>query len=236
MLNEFLIGFGILISYFVICIVIVLFLKRFIKFPKEVFRKILHLILLFSLLIFVYAFQTWWISVLASITFIILVFPILSFAERFKGYSELLTERKDGELKRSLIVVFCMFALMISLGWGWFNKSWLVLACIYAWGFGDAAAALIGKRFGKHYLEGRFIEGRKSIEGTVSMFIVSFLSVYVILLIKGNVTWYAGLFIALLTAVVCAVVELYTRNGMDTLTCPLAAAAVILPLVHIWGA
>jgi len=30
-------------------------------------------------------------------------------------------------------------------------------------------------------------------------------------------------------------VELYTKNGMDTLTCPLAAAAVLIPLVHCGG-
>ena len=67
------------------------------------------------------------------------------------------------------------------------------------------------------------------------MFIVSFLSVLVVLLTNGKVAWYASLPIAVLTAAVCAVVELFTRNGMDTLTCPLAAAAVILPLVHLWG-
>jgi len=37
------------------------------------------------------------------------------------------------------------------------------------------------------------------------------------------------------TAAVCAVVELYTKAGMDTVTCPLAAAAVMIPLVGILG-
>jgi hypothetical protein len=34
---------------------------------------------------------------------------------------------------------------------------------------------------------------------------------------------------------VCAVVELYTAWRLDTLTCPFAAAAVILPLAQVWG-
>lgn len=236
MVMEFLTGFGILIGYFVICVALLLLFRYFVKTSDEVFRKILHLVLLCSLLVFVYAFQTWWVSVIAAIAFIILVFPILSFAECIKGYSDLLTERKNGELKRSLVVVFCMFALMLSIGWGWLGERWLVLACVYAWGFGDGAAALIGKKFGEHHLEGKLIEGRKSVEGTLAMFSVSFLSVLVILLVSGNIVWFVSLPIALLTAAGCAAVELYTRNGMDTITCPLAAAAVILPLVNIyWG-
>lgn len=236
MLIDFLTGFGILISYFIVCATGALLLRRFVKVPKEVFRKTLHLILLGSLLVFVYAFNSWWVSVLANIVLIALLFPVLTFAERrITCYSELLTERKNGEIKSSLVIVFGMYAAIIAICWGWLYQQWLVLACVYAWGFGDAAAALIGKRYGKHGLEGRFIEGRKSVEGTLAMFVVSFFSVLVILLANGKVEWYGYAPIAALTAAVCAAVELYTPNGMDTLTCPFAAAVVILPLVHLWG-
>jgi len=37
-----------------------------------------------------------------------------------------------------------------------------------------------------------------------------------------------------LAALASAAVELYTLDGFDTLTCPLAAAAVILPLTLLW--
>ncbi len=235
MVPEFLTGFGILLGYFTVCASGALLLRRFIRVPKEVFRKILHLILLCSLLVWVYAFHTWWVSLLALVVFITVVFPLLSLAERIEGYSELITERKQGEIKSSLVIVCCMFAVLICICWGWLGEQWLVLACVYAWGFGDGAAALVGKKFGRHYLEGRFIEGRKSIEGTLAMFVVSFFSVLLVLLASGKVAWYGNAPIAALTAAVCAVVELYTRNGLDTLTCPFAAAAVILPLVHIWG-
>lgn len=235
MILEFLTGFGILIGYFSVCASGALLLRRFVRVPTEVFRKILHLILLCSLLVWVYAFHTWWVSALAPVVFIAVVFPLLSLAERIEGYSELITERKHGEIKNSLVIVCGMFTALICICWGWLGEQWLVLACVYAWGFGDGAAALVGKKFGRHYLEGRFIEGRKSLEGTLAMFVVSFLSVLIVLLTSGKVAWYGNLPIAALAAAVCAVVELYTPNGMDTLTCPFAAAAVILPLVHIWG-
>lgn len=235
MVLEFLTGFGIIIGYFTVCASCALLVRRFVNVPTEVFRKILHLILLCSLFVWVYAFRTWWVSSLAAVVFIALVFPLLSLAERMKGYSELIAERRRGEIKRSLIIVFGMFAAIICICWGWLGEQWLVLACVYAWGFGDGVAALVGKKYGRHCLTGRFIEGQKTLEGTLAMFVVSFLTVLMILLSSGKVAWYGNLPIASLAAAVCAVVELYTRNGMDTLTCPFAAAVVILPLVHLWG-
>ncbi|MDD3654840.1 MAG: hypothetical protein PHO01_11810 [Desulfotomaculaceae bacterium] len=164
-----------------------------------------------------------------------MVFPILAFAERIPGYAELLIERKRGEIKNSLVVVFIMFAVLICVCWGWQGEKYLVIASVFAWGLGDAAAALVGKRFGRHYIEGKLVEGRKSLEGTLAMFVVSFVSVLIVLLANGTVEWYGYVPIAAVTAAVCAVVELYTKGGMDTITCPFAAAAIMIPLVRLWG-
>lgn len=233
---EFLKVFGILCGYYLVCASAALLVRFYIRISSEVFRKLLHFILLCSLFIWTYAFRTWWIASLAALIFVVIVFPLLSLAEKLDYYSELLTERKSGEIKLSLIIVFGMFAILNSLCWGLLGERWLVIACICAWGFGDAAAALIGKKFGRHYLEGKLIEGRKSIEGTIAMFTVSLISVFIVLLIKGNIEWYACFTIAALTASASATVELFTRNGMDTITCPFAAAAVLLPLLYLWRA
>jgi dolichol kinase len=231
---EFITGFGISLGYFLICASSGLILRRFIKPPKEVFRKTLHLILLGSIFIWLYAFKTWWVSALAAVGFTVLVFPILAFAERIPGYSALLVERKNGEIKKSLVIVFGMFAALICVGWGVFGEKQFVLAPVLGWGLGDGAAALVGKRFGRHHLEGKMIEGRKSVEGSAAMFVMSFAAVIVVLLLNGAVPWIGCLSIAALTAAACTVVELYTKNGMDTLTCPFTAAAVLIPLVRLW--
>lgn len=234
-MQEFLRGFGSLIAYFLAAVIVALLLRKNITMHKEVFRKLLHLILLLSLPVTVYAFDTWWLSALTPLIFAVLALPILLAAERIEGFSKLLVERKKHEIVHSLILAFGMFSLMIALCWGLFGERLLVFACIYAWGFGDAAAALVGKRFGKKKLNGPMIEGTKSAEGTMAMFLVSFASVMLILLIRGDLSPTACLVISLLTAAVSALVELFTKNGNDTITCPLAAAATILPLLHAWG-
>lgn len=232
---EFITGFGILLCYLVVCASGALALRRFFKVPREVFRKTLHLIAIGSVFVWTYGFKTWWVSVTAAVVLTVMVYPILAFAERFPGYSELLIERKQGEIKRSLVVVFGMFSVLISICWGLIGEKYLVIASVLAWGLGDAAAALVGKRFGRKFITGRLVEGRKSLEGTLAMFAMAFTSVMVILLAYGSVVWYHCIPIAVVTAAVCAVVELYTKNGMDTLTCPIAAAFVMIPLILLLG-
>ncbi len=235
MFVGFMSGFGILIGYFAVCAACALSLHRFVAVPAENFRKLLHFILLGSVFVLTYSFEKWWLSVAASLLFVALVFPALAMAERVPGYSRLLIERKDGEIKNSLIIVFVMFAVLISVCWGWIGERYLVIASALAWGFGDAAAALVGKRFGKHHIEGKFVEGRKSLEGTLAMFIVSFITVVVILLANGSVALPSCIPIAIITAAACTVVELYTRGGLDTITCPLTAAFILIPLINLWG-
>lgn len=234
--QEFIRGLGMIFAYFIVLAALALTMKQLVKMPKEVFRKILHMILLGSVLAWTYGFETWWIALSAILVFLSVVFPVLHFAERTRGYSNLLVERKSGEIKRSLVAVCVMLAVLITVCWGMLGQKYLVLASVAAWGLGDAAAALVGKRFGKRHIEGKLVEGRKSLEGTMAMFVVSFISVLLILLAHGSLKWHGYIPISLLTAAVSAVVELYTKGGMDTLTCPLAAASVLIPLVFLWGA
>jgi len=177
--------------------------------------------------------MSWESAAMVSAIFTALLFPALALAERIPGFTRFMTERREGELKKSMTLLFAMFALLICICWGWLGKRYLVIASTLAWGIGDAAAALVGKRFGRHFITGRFVEGRKSLEGTLAMFITSFIAVLITLLVNNALVWYVSIPVSALAAAGCAVVELYTLRGMDTITCPLAAAAILIPLVHL---
>lgn len=228
-------GLGQVCLYFVIAASIAGIIRLFTPISNEPFRKLLHLILLVSLPVWIHVYDIWWMAALSALLFAAVVYPILAAAEHLRGYSHLLTERKSGELKNSLLIVFTMFAIVITVCWGLLDDKLLAVASIFAWGFGDAAAALVGKRFGRHKLRGRHIEGTKSVEGTVAMFAVSLLSVFVILLLRGGMGVLGCVVTAYVTASVCAVVELYSLHGNDTITCPLAAMAVLVPLTWLLG-
>lgn len=228
-------GSKVVLIYYIVAASVALVCRALIRIPDELFRKILHCILLGSLMGFVFGFQTWWISAGVAVTFAVVVYPILAFFERYKAYSQLTTERKSGELKASLLLVFGMFATVIAVCWGWLGDKYLVLASVYAWGFGDAAAALIGKRFGKHKIQWKSIDGKKSYEGTMAMFLTSFVSVLIVLVCRGGLNAVGLLLTAAITAFVSAMAELYSKDGMDTVICPMAAMVTVLPLVYLFG-
>ena len=229
-MKEFLTGLAILCVYFLICASVALLFRKTVKIPDEIFRKTLHFILLTSLFVFILAYKTWWLSALTCLCIIVAAYPILFFFERFKSYSDTLTERKKGELRSSLIIVFVMFATVISVCWGWLDNKLLVFAVIFSWGYGDAFAALIGKKFGKHK-----IHKSKSLEGTLAMFVTSFIVVLLTMLILNAIPWYASLACAAIVSAVTSIVELYTPNGLDTITCPFASMTVMLPMLALFG-
>ena len=236
MFVEYITGLLLIIGYFLICIIIALLLKHIIKMHTEVFRKILHLIALCASFIFVFFFEHWFLSVAVSLTFAVLVYLVLTLGERFiKNYSKIFAERKrKHELKNSNITTFIMYAIVITICWGFFNDKMLVLACVFAWGVGDGLAAVIGKLFGKVHIKGRLIEGVKSVEGTVSMFFSAFLSVLLILLIRGGLSGIGYVHIAFTVALVVTFVELFTKKGMDTISCPISALLTMLPMVSAY--
>lgn len=234
-LQELLHGFGVMSVYFIIAATVALTCRAFIKIPDEVFRKTLHFILLGSVFVFVYAFETWWLSALSAIIFEIVVYPILMILEKLKDFSQITTERKKGELKASLLLVFSMFAFVIFVCWGLLHDKILVIASILSWGVGDAFAALIGKKYGKHKIKDKHTDGKKSYEGTFAMFTSSFVTVAIVMTFHGGISFAGYIVIPLVTAAISAIAELYSKNGHDTIICPIAAMIVVDGLTYLFG-
>ena len=234
-MEELLYGAGMLCIYYVIAASTMLLGRVFLKIPDELFRKMLHFVLLGSYTLFITTFDNWWMSVIFAVLFEAVVYPILKWFERFEKFSGIVNERKKGELKKSLLLAFTMLAVCIVVCWGLMGEKLLVLACMYAWGVGDAFAALIGKTFGKHKIKWKRVDGKKSVEGSTAMFLTSALAVLAVLLFRGGLSIAGYIVIPIAGAGICTFVELLTTNGNDTVTCPTAAMVVMLPLVVIFG-
>ena len=234
-MDHILLGTTNLLVYFIVAVVIAFSIRILFTINNEVFRKLLHFILLGSFLVLIISFSTWQITAMVAIIFEVSVYPVLILFERLKKYSEFTTERKKGELKHSLILVYTMFAVVVGVCWGIFGDKYIAIASLYAWGIGDAAAALIGKKFGKHKIRAPHLDGTKSYEGTLAMYLVSCISVFTILMLRGGMPIMSYIIISLIVGAISAVVELYSKNGNDTVFCPLAAMVTMLPLVYLFG-
>ena len=125
-------------TYF-LCASSVLFIRKIVSVPPEVSRKLLHLSAIIVLTVWLYAFADWRITEIIIVVFAVAAHPILLLLLSIKdrsikdrptasSLSNISSERSPGELHKSLSASYLMFA----------------------WGPGGAAAALVGKRYGKN--------------------------------------------------------------------------------------
>ena len=131
----------------------------------------------------------------------------------------------------SFLALFAMFAVFLAVSWGLLRAPFIAVAAVMAWGPGDAMAAIVGRRLGKRKITGRLVEGTKTVEGTLAMAATSFIAVLLTLLFMTAIPWYIVLPASLLIGAVCALVELFTLGGWDTVTVPTTAFALLLPLL-----
>ena len=210
-----------------ICLAIVYFIRRLLSISAELLRKLIHFTAVGVFITWLYVFPDWKSSLLAMIAATVCVTALLLLLEKtslFSFLSKVTNERKQGELRKSIGVAGLMFVIVTSVCWGYCGQRCLALASILAWGPGDGAAALVGKRFGRTKI-GR--DKKKSLEGSLSMFAVSWVCVFMVLLWYGVFPFLTALAVSFVTAFITAGVELAVLNGFDTLFCPLAAMAVM---------
>ncbi|SYZ32890.1 Cytidylyltransferase family [Propionibacterium australiense] len=212
---------------YTLCVLLFLTIRKTLPLPSELSRKLLHFSAIIVLTTWLFAFSDWRTAELTMAIFTVATQPILTLLEKLPATSSLSkvsSERRTGELHKSLGAACLMFMLVTAACWGWLGSRNLALASIFAWGPGDAAAALAGKRFGRIKI-GR--TRNKSLEGTLAMLALSGISVFVILSWGGAFSPWQLLLVSGLTAMVTTVVELVTNNGLDTLFCPAAAMTVL---------
>ena len=213
-------------------IVVLLLLYKFARVPKALFRKLLHSVafLLVPLLLH-FSGQSWKATVLALGLFALLIYPILMLLEKWKGYRTLFVEKEPGEVKKSLVLLCVADMVIVAISGGIFGKPYVAATAILMWGFGDAAAALVGGRFGRHKVGLLLADHRKTWEGTTAMFVTGFLvGTFALAVLYGIPLGMAVLF-ATVTAAVGAYVELISHKGLDTITVAGANMVILLILL-----
>ncbi len=188
----------------------------------EIRRKVFHIILglVLSILIYLGFLQTWMVAV------IILLGIFLSLNHKqipiIKKMLYIFDRKEHIESMpgRSVIYLFLGVLLIMLL----FDKN-IVLASMMIWTFGDSAASLISKHYGKIK---HVWNNKKLVEGTVAGIIIGTLTASIF------VSWTYALIASIIAMIVESMdIVLYKENLDDNLLIPLISGAVIFLITII---
>lgn len=207
-------------------------LRRRFGVGQELTRKFVHICAGMWVFGVMALFERWQTGVLPFASFI---------AVNYLLYRYRLVKAIDSERDSPGTVYFAaVIALLFGLLWrpqGPLDRAPVAAAAVMALTWGDALAALVGVRLGRHrYTVGRSV---RSWEGSAAMFAVSTLAVFLTLaLLPGSglsplaapLAPGRALPVALLAAAAATLAEAVSPHGSDNLTVPLAAAGVIWAL------
>ena len=224
---------GALAAYLIPSLLILLPIRLLTRLPSFIFRKLLHVVAFTCVSLMILAARSWQAAALASVFIAAVIYPLLTAAEHEAWYPRLLVEKKPGEIKKSMLMLFLMFAALIAVCWGVFGKPYLAATAILMWGTGDAAAALVGVPFGKHKVRSKLTDGKKSWEGSAAMFIVSLTAGAGMLTLAQGLALPRALPMSFAAALLGTATELFSPSENDTVTVPTAVAAALLLLIHL---
>jgi len=139
--------------------------------------------------------------------------PAKSISRKMKGHADITEEGHQLGLVFYAVSYTCLAVLFAS-------KPYAIAAGVLPMAYGDATASIIGERFGRHRYK---LVARKSLEGSIAMFTVSFASLTVSLIffsIFYPIQVLAKLPAVLAAAAVGTLVEGLSPMGFDNLTVP----------------
>lgn len=167
-------------------------------------------------------------TAIASVVIAAVLYLLLRLLEKEPWYWKLFVQKEPGEVCKSLLMLFLMFAVVIAVVWGIFGKPYIAATAIIMWGTGDASAALIGIPFGKHIVHLKGTDGKKSWEGSAAMFAVAFVCGFCVLFFGQGMPVLFAILASALAAFFGTATELFTPGKYDTVTVPVTIAAVLL--------
>ena len=220
---------GRLLLYIIPSVLALLLIRYMTKVPSYVFRKLLHVVAFTCFAIMTMTAESWQAAALTSVIMAVAIYPLLMVVENEKWYGRFFVQKSPGEIKRSLLMLFFMFAAVIAVAWGAFGDSHIAAASILMWGIGDASAALVGIPYGRHKIKTRY--ATKSWEGSLAMFAAAFLFGVIVLHFFGGFNTGRAAIAAFPAAAAGTVTELFSPSEWDTVTVPVVILIVLLLLM-----
>lgn len=195
-------------------------LQVFSRPHPEILRKLMHVFMGLIAATFPWLFDaTWPVLVLAasSLVALLLLRGDFSLTRPVQGILHGVERSSWGELLFPLAV-----AIVFLLAAG---DPLLYCVPILILTLADAVAALIGVYYGQ--MQYTTLEGKKSVEGSLAFFIVTFLCVHIAVLLFSDIGRAESLLIGLLMGFIVMMFEAIAWRGLDNLFIPLASFALL---------
>ena len=204
--------------YIVLVIVVASYLKHGILSPKAS-RKFLHSMIGNLPLIMPYFTNSIFPFLVAS-PFILVTFLVTPYSP-FKWLSGKLSGLTDitEEGHHTGLVLYAISYSALAFIYG--NTPYIVAAGIFPMAYGDSTAALIGMKYGRHKV------GKKSLEGSVGMFLGSFFSLVLGMVYFASIYGFSAstqILPVFLVSLVVTIVEFVSPSGFDNIAVPLLGA------------
>ena len=184
-------------------------------YSTEFTRKLIHISVGLWAFGTVLLFENWYFAIIPPLSFVVL---------NYISYRlELFRSVETGEKGNLGTVYFPIsFAIILCLFW---NRPNLLVASLMPMTWGDALAAILGRRYGQRKYS--VLGFTRSVEGSLAMFLFSWLSTFLALLLLPPLDWQTSMLYSLALAVFTTLVEALSPWHIDNLTVPLLSAALL---------
>jgi len=190
-------------------------LRKWRCYSTEFTRKLIHITVGMWAFGTVLLFQHWYFAIIPPLSFV---------ATNYISYrGEIFKSVETGEKGNLGMVYFPIsFAVIICLFW---MRPNLLVASLMPMTWGDALAAILGRRYGQRKYS--VLGFTRSMEGSLAMFLFSWLSIFLALLLLPSLGWQTSLLYSLAVAAFATLVEALSPWHIDNLTVPLFSAALL---------
>ncbi len=194
------------------------------KISQKTGRKIIHI--WFGGLI------PFWFLFNSGVSRLLFIIPILvsialllygTFAEG-KHRQRMMRFTRGGDAREALFGPLILMLVFVFFTFVAF-KTFGGVAALCAMTFGDGVAPIVG-RYARH----KYFDGKKSVEGSLAMFIGTLFSIFVMFIVLFPGLNYSLLFVAIVASLAATIVEALTPSKYDNLTVSMAAWLVFLAL------
>lgn len=202
-------------------------IRRWRNYPGEFTRKLVHIGAGMWVWVILLLFDHWQFAIIPTATFIIFNFVFL----RYHVFKSM--DPKEGATPGTVYFAFSCTLLLFIFHTGWeqgFPRGYeyYAMSGIMAMTWGDALAAITGKRFGKHsYRVPGKKNHRRTLEGSTACLVSTFAAVSITLAIMSTLTPPLILTGALIAALIATLLEAISPYGSDNLTVPIVVAIVL---------